>query len=711
MQQILTAIALPLHILIAASLTFYFGNRGEVVFSLPDVLPFLIPIFIAASAALFLVLRLLNRINKAHRLFSGVVIGLAISAWAQSQLLNWSFGPLDGRGIEWENWSTFAYAEIALWILIIAFTIIVFLKPFSISRPLPGLTVALAVIAMTTAFVSAPTPPEQPTASSEDVFLFHPEKNTIVILLDTFQSDYFEKIKNDFPDEVAFLSGFTFYRNTIASYPSTAPNLPSIFTGETYRNEVPFREYVKTTYTRHSLLEQFANADYESSVVSLPNIVPGASSMASHIRHGRHFKVYSAALFLDYGLFRAAPIFLKERIYNQGDWFVSLLATRDLPPDAHGLDILFLRALEERAQLADKPRSTGKFSFFHFSIPHSPWRVNETLEYDTSLSGPEGYERQARGALLLTKRIIETLQRMGIYESAEIVVMADHGTMSVPPISRLGPSSRGFHDVETKTQSSALALLLHKNPFSTFSGIQKNDAALYLKDLRCLLHAVSPTLQQECNEVRNALQGQPRQRLFLDYDWRHEDWDAQYMPPMTEYYISGHAYDPSAWRRGEFRYAKGEKERLTTFTVSFGQPVSFRAGGRSRDLVRFGWSGQETNHRWTDGRQAELVVPLKEPPKADFGLILDLSPYRNIEIESQDVTVVVNRIPIATWQVHKRGRYSATVPAELATDGRLNILLEIGSPAAPCEFEESDDCRLLGVAARELIVTREAPTQ
>jgi hypothetical protein len=650
-------------------------------------------------------LLVVGKLRRGVALLSGLLVGSALAVWVQSQILIWNFGPLDGRGMNWEGWRLHAYGELAIWSAAILFGLYVFLRrQDSAYRLTTNALLILGVISIILAYFDAPETVHV-DRDEMDAFTFHPTNNVVVVLLDTFQSDYFDRILEDYPNEAEPFDGFTFYRNTISSYPTTAPNIPAIFTRREYRNEVPFKEFVQNAYESFDLAESFLRFGYEVKSVgasTLPNIRPGALTMETVLQAVSVDRARFALLLLDYGLFRALPTALKPYVYRNGDWLVSFGLRGDYPPDFHGVDLRFLSALESHSSLS-AGESNGSFSFFHFAIPHSPWRVNENLAYDPSLIGESGYLRQARGALKLTGRILDKLRSLGIYDSSEIFVISDHGTLSIPPLSRGERWAPDFHEVPTLVQSSALALFLHKPASHAAEGLKIDDAPLQLKDFVCFTKARTDDIA--CDDFDDAMAGRRRVRTFLFYDWKHENWQSEYLPAMTEYLVSGHAYDPASWRQGDVRYHLGERQIMPRPQLEIGQPILFERGGNASQFLRLGWSGQEATHRWTDGPIAALVLPLSHAKRNDLYLRFDLSPYTGGGLSHQMVTVEVNGAEIARWRVSGRAWYEAAIPKSVAGEGDLHISFVVSDPTAPCSVEESNDCRALGLSARELIIT------
>jgi hypothetical protein len=198
--------------------------------------------------------------------------------------------------------------------------------------------------------------------------------------------------------------------------------------------------------------------------------------------------------------------------------------------------------------------------------------VDEELNYNEKLSGADGYERQARGALKIAKRIVDKLHEMGIYDSSEIVIMSDHGTLSVPPRNRQANFSI-LHDIPEKVQSSSLALLLHKEPFASGEMVV-DDSPLYHYDLACLLRAANDNI--DCSSFEAAINTKNRKRRYLFYDWKHEYWKRDFMPAMTEYFVDGHAYKASAWQEGNYIFEPGRKIKKRSLFISSKHQFSFQ---------------------------------------------------------------------------------------------------------------------------------------
>jgi hypothetical protein len=700
---------LPFMILIVSGLTLYFSNRDEISFTFVDIVLPLAASFLAASLILYLVLWLFLRFRNLPGITAGLLTGMAVAVWVQSQLLVWKFGQFDGQLIDWGSWKNSMYIDGALWVAIITVSLFIFIRGKQKIAEVLVLAVYLAgTVSILITLLRAPEKTESRADESayKEIFSFHPKNNVLIILLDDFQSDYFNHIANTFPGEISELDGFTFYRNTTTRFPTTKASLPSIITGKLYRNEEKYADYITHAYKEFNLFQAYRDRSFNTCFVGqLQNLFPDVISMENVANRMSNVHFYKFFRYLDYGFFRALPTFAKPVIYNRGNWFFIYRLRQQYPPEYHGGDIRFLELIERNVSV----RSAGKGSlkFFHFFIPHAPWRVNENLKFDPGLTGDSGYIRQTRGAVRLVSRILKTLKKAGIYELTEIVILSDHGTGNQGIANPRNIYDETVSLVPGSVQSSSMALLLHK-PAKSKGNLRVSDVPLELTDLACLLGLHDgDTLGRE---FRKAISGQERLRTFYYYQWGQEYWSNNYLPPMTEYCISGNSYSRESYSAGKSVFTS---EGITPIparpapSYKLGRKITFstKGNGESDPFIRGGWSLSEASQRWTDGPLAGLSFKLEEPPRKDVVLrILALGYVAHDKIRAQVVTVVVNRVPVGRLLVKEGGWYEAVIPVSLIQGNRVNIVFKISDPMAPSSVEKIQDNRKLGLGIAQLIM-------
>ena len=497
-QHILFAIVLPFIVFLVSPLAFYFGNHAGYSATLTDALPLLLIITVIVTGLFFSLLRSVQRWPMIHGVFSGILVGLALAAWVQSQIFAWDFGLLDGRGVDWNRWQLHANAEWAVWFTIVSIAVAWAIRSLKAFVTVAQGVILLGALTIVSSWYSSDYEPKKwlsvdkgENLSENTIFSFHPKNNTILIVLDAFQSDVFHEITQHYPEDVAFLQGFTFFPNAMGGYPTTYASIPLILTGQFYKNETPVQAWIKDHNAAHNIANSFTTQGYGASLAfSVEQTLHGVkapSILLATIGNDYWFGINKLGLLvLDGGLFRVLPTKIKPGFYDEGNWFFSRLSKDDtIPPGKHGDDLRFLRAFEKFAKIrSDK---MGEFRFYHYFVPHPPMQINEhfTYEMDMPKNQRAAYIQQARGALTLLRRKLEKLKRLAIYDTAQIIVVSDHGTSAFFPSDMQDTECETAEVIDKKVFSSARPLFLYKPQFPTIIGILSSAWRRRIADSKC----------------------------------------------------------------------------------------------------------------------------------------------------------------------------------------------------------------------------------
>ena len=143
----------------------------------------------------------------------------------------------------------------------------------------------------------------------------------------------------------------------------------------------------------------------------------------------------------------------------------------------------------------------------------------------------------------------------------------------------------------------------------------------------------------------------------------------------------------------------------TISVYEIGKVLLFTPDDNPAQFLKQGWSGQEKEHRWTEGPQAGMAFRIQPAMEKDLVLRLDAEPFLGIGRSHQTIGVIINNKQIATWEMTAgTNLYEARIPAQLLNGGVLELQLTISNPTAPCESIGSSDCRKLGLAAKKLVI-------
>lgn len=717
-ENVAISIAFPMIIFLVSPLTMALGNRDEFPqgFSIGPVL-----VFFFASCSILFTVWLAQKLNlTSYRLLAALLVSLGLCAWIQSQLLVWDFGPLDGRGLLWESFQAQSIIEATIWMIGIALAIILSRKRHVLTLHLATVVLVLGsgslISAYATVEINEKSKGQGATGSQriafiseQDAFRFHPNTNTIILVLDTFQSDAFNEIATRYPAEVEFLRGFQFFPDAVAGYPTTKHSIPLILTGNFYTNQEPHTEKYLAKLLNSSLTLNYQDAGYRTAMFA-----PTISKSISHL-HTKPILITPAITnfnylglsrndlkLIDVGLFRASPIFLKKLIYDEGRWALTEASARQHSPHQapswQGDDWRIAQSFLKYARI--DPADSGAFTFIHLMGAHAPISIDENYRYTPNLSDTrDNYVNQARGVLKLTKQLIEKLETLDVYKDAEIIIIGDHGAHNKAPADML--DSEFEFDYSPSIIGAARPIFLYKRTGET-TPLTINSTPVHLADIACLL-------KPGCQSHIKTGEPPPKVRQHYRYEWRHEFWFRDYSPPMTLYEVIGDARKYSDWRNTGRIFSDGSESTDRFKRYAANEVIDFSQSGNTEQFIFKGISAQEPGHRWSDGDILATTLHIDREIKAPAWLNVrgaGFSPDGGAS--PQRVQIAVNGQPLGVWDFPPTDTdIKVALPADALDLGVIRLKFIFEKPTAPCAISESADCRKLGVAFKQLSITRE----
>lgn len=360
---------------------------------------------------------------------------------------------------------------------------------------------------------------EHPDASDlvkqdiERLVTYSSQRNTLIVLMDTFQGDVFAEILAEDKDLAQQFDGFVYYPNITSASPYTLAAIPAIYSGRLYGGG-PLREFYREVY-RDSIFSDARQAGYASSLygyyffgcpadtcVKLPVLLKGLvrTILASYLG------------LIDYGLMRVSPVSLHPHIYQDGLGSLKQLASTHKTIDSlHGLERFI-----DRSRVDDVPPT---FKFVHMMNTHSPINMNEECRLDPDRERTRlNYRIQARCGIDVFLRLLASLKRSSIYDGSLLVLLSDHGA-SIPV-----PSQSHVHVLDHNVRLHGghtgrfLPLLLVKPPGST-APLKISQAPASLIDLRATICEATKTCRPPPDgvSVLSLSEHASRKRTFIAY--------------------------------------------------------------------------------------------------------------------------------------------------------------------------------------------------
>ena len=246
--------------------TVYLTNSVEFTNSYLDLLLVGLCLFLVFALAFRLIFLALQAIGPGF-LEKGLALlfGVAFLVWLQGNFLLWNYGPLDGRYIPWSSLKLNGYIDGGIWIGLLAAAFV--FSPFvlRIARKVCLILILVQLVYGAFLFFKQPETPsfQKYTVDTTNKFVFSKNKNVIMVILDSFQTDVFNEIIQENPDMRQALDGFTYYRNSLGGYPATELSVALMLTGKYYDNSLPFEQWKRDAYMSDSLPHVLKSAGWQ----------------------------------------------------------------------------------------------------------------------------------------------------------------------------------------------------------------------------------------------------------------------------------------------------------------------------------------------------------------------------------------------------------------------------------------------------------------
>lgn len=256
--------------------------------------------------------------------------------------------------------------------------------------------------------------------------------NIYHIVLDELQTDVVEYVRT--PDIDDGLSGFVYFPHNRAIYHSTVMSLSSTFTSSRYDYDRPRGDYIRNGFQNSSLIRTLVTSGYQT-VALVPESDPiftdenAFQHVVHHIDNFERNASLNATAFRNLWLVANIPPVLLDWAGGRG-WLserteAEIRRTRagraltDSSPVASAMS--FETLIENERALPD----SGRYTFVHLLLPHSPYVLDEDCAYEWTRS--EAPFAQTVCTLGLLTDYLDELASLGRLERSLIVIHGDHG--------------------------------------------------------------------------------------------------------------------------------------------------------------------------------------------------------------------------------------------------------------------------------------------
>ena len=426
---IIISVAMNFLFFIYGVLEMYYINKADFTFGADKVLQVIIPLFLVGAVCSIIAFGIAWIINEKFYsvCFAAYVIAYFVTYIQGTFLVN-DLPVLNGEEIDWNSMMAGRIKSIAA-VIAVSFIVILLYKRTKRDSFLFAIRfICCVMIAMFTVTIftlhiqSKKYADEEVCVTFDHQYEFSNDKNFIILVLDAVSSEGADLVLSENEEYREMFDGFTFYRNTVGSYPTTAYALSYLFSGRWYEGG-DFEEYRRNAYTDSPLFDYFEANDYRLGMYTTE--VPSVRSLADRFENVYNVKrqmTYfrgAASCMIKLAGYRYALFDLKRFCNFNLSICYQFFTVKGYAPYVLENEVLY-QSMSENGILKDSPKW---FKFIHLEGAHVPWYLNKDVESDDNAD----YKSSIEASFTVTDKFLYKLKEFGIYDNSVIIAMADHG--------------------------------------------------------------------------------------------------------------------------------------------------------------------------------------------------------------------------------------------------------------------------------------------
>lgn len=410
-------------------------SSDSLFFGFHDVIGVMIVISVSAFVIITLLISLLR--GKIFNYVITFIFSISICGYIQGNFLNGELGALTGDAIAWQKQTEGMIFNLVIWtVLFIAFFTVLYLNRNLWKKVViygSVIIFLMQTVALGSIIISGETPKEKEVAnflSTKDMFDYSKKKNTFVFLLDRLDYDYIEEILKDDPKFFDYLDGFTNYTNAISETARTKPAANYMLTNcDKNMFKVPGNEYFEKSWDAngHNILKDLTEAGYNVDMYTeISDMFGSGKTMEKYVsnmtnNHSELDKANVAKNLLTLSAYRYTPTVMKPFFWaytddiNKGSY-----KKDDESKEVYEIDETKYAQGIKNFDLKDD----NYFKFYHFNGSHAPYTLKED---GTKSKNPTSAKIQTKGNFNILYKAFDKMKELGIYDNANIIIIADHG--------------------------------------------------------------------------------------------------------------------------------------------------------------------------------------------------------------------------------------------------------------------------------------------
>ena len=368
--------------------------------------------------------------NNLYNIFLVIGFCLFIITYIQGNYLAGTLPALDGKTIEWNQYQTETIISVLL--MIIVFSIAFFVvKKFKYEQTIKYAKKIILVVcimlsvSLITSVLSFKTDVSDKkfvaTATTNNINKYSNDKNFIILLLDSIDSETMEEIVKNNDNYMKVFDDFTYYPDTVGGYPFTRDSVPLILSGNWSENKTNFASFYNYAMDNSQLLDHLRERDYNINIYN--DEISYNTEKAHDIKNFSFDNKIDLLCFirqeLKYDLFKYLPFYLKK--YSKIETMNFTIAKKLVSGELFLWDNInfYDDYLSRNIEFSED----NEFKYIHLEGAHYPFNCDKNFNKKDNGT----YEDKIEASINLINKYLNYLKDNGVYDNSAIIILADHG--------------------------------------------------------------------------------------------------------------------------------------------------------------------------------------------------------------------------------------------------------------------------------------------
>lgn len=446
---VLLSLAFAFLLILYAPVSIYMLNMDEFAYDFRDLFSMLwkpFVIFFIVGSAVFFMLRLIGR--KSFFLALGVGFVAFICTYMQGTFLSGNLPALNGDPIVWGRYDYLRYISIALWVVagilcVFSFRKLGCGKTSAIIKYASAFIFFMLLVSLAlTGFSGGFRRKSNFVPTYDGILDLSSNENLVVLVLDQVDGKAYRRVAEKHDNYSDVFEDFTYYKNTMCTYPYTSRSIPFILTGKWYENEQSFSSYRNEAYSESPLLNELESRQYNIGLYESELQLNGENM----IRFSNCVSTENTGFMYPLGFYKVQ---LKLVGYRYFPYDFKKLC--ELTPAK--IDNSTLKYIDGADQFysSNEPfynmivqsginvtNDTGCFRFIHVAGAHTPFVFGDGMQY---VPDPT-YETSIEASISIARELINAIKEAGVYDNTAIIIMSDHGFNESEAVDSENPEGR-----------------------------------------------------------------------------------------------------------------------------------------------------------------------------------------------------------------------------------------------------------------------------